>query len=163
MTQMILEVLIGILPLLIITICIKLRKQKINNFIDLLFFGILSAILAIIIAMPIGDNPLFQLLRESKGLPLFIYFLITAGLIEEISKYIALKLTKPKSKKEIFINILYVSTIFTIYEDLIYIFTANFPLKLAILRAMTPMHLVFNLIMFFVVIGCSFLMAYYIY
>jgi len=149
MTQLILEVLIGILPLLIITICIKLRKQKINNLIDLVFFGILSAILALIIATPIGDTSLFQILKENKGLPLFIYWLIVAGLIEEVTKYIALKSTKPKSKKEIFINMLYVSTIFTIYEDLGYIFTANFPLKLAVFRALTPMHLVFNLIMIF--------------
>lgn len=150
MKNIILELLLGMLPLIIITICIKIRKQKINNIINLIFYGILSIIISLILGDKILANlPILNYFEKIKGLPSYIYFLIVAGFNEELSKYICLKLSKPKNKKEIFINILYISLIFTIYEDFLYIGISTFSLSMALSRALTPAHLLFNLIMFF--------------
>jgi len=92
-------------------------------------------------------TPIAKLYENGSGILPFIHYLVSVGLIEEVGKYLGFKTTKSKTKTEIFTNMIYVSLFFTIYEDLMYIGNATYSLNVSLHRALTPLHLFFNLIM----------------
>lgn len=143
------QFILSLIPLLIISIFFYIKKIKINNLINVIFWGIISIILTIIlnnIVTALIPN-LNEIYSSGNTISKFFAFLIIAGITEETSKYICLKASKPKSKNEIFTNLIYISLIFTIYEDYSYLGNSTYFLKLGLFRAATPCHLIFAVIM----------------
>lgn len=144
-----LQIVFSFIPLIIITIFLILIKTKYIDFKNGYFWGLISLIMAYTF------NYLIEFIWPSiniyykygNSISKFIAFLISFGLVEEISRYLSLKFSKPKTKYQILINLIYISLIFAAYENYSYIGVANNPLHLAIIRAFTPVHLLFAIIM----------------
>ena len=144
-----LQVLLSFIPLIIITIFLLILKRKNLDFKNLYFGGLMSLIMAYVF------NYIIEWIWPSINVNYkygsffsqFIAYLIIFGLVEELSRYLSLKFSKPKTNWQILINSIFISLIFTAYEDYSYIGMANNPLKLALTRAFTPVHLLFALIM----------------
>lgn len=145
-----LQLVLSIAPLIYVTLFFILKKQKINNWVNLLFYGGLTVIVALLMLeglnfiLPVSSSVMIN--SSSSLIIKFFGFLIFAGFVEEISKYLALKCTKPRTKTEVLINIIYIALIFDAYENYLYIGTYN-SLNLGFLRAFVPGHFLFAIIM----------------
>lgn len=102
------QIILTFIPFFIFTIVFKL---KINNMSNFIFLGFISMILTVIVDLLIGMILPFTLdstLLAKQGFIIsFINYLIIGGIPEETCKYIALKLSKPKTETQILINSLY--------------------------------------------------------
>lgn len=143
------QILFSIIPILVFLVVFYLKRIKINNIIHLIFCGIISVILSIIFGQVLIN--IFPLLKfwgnYGEVFSKFFYYLIVAGMVEELSRYVALKISNPKSKNQIFINLFCISLIFIAIEDYGYMASANNLLKLGIYRAISPIHMFFATIM----------------
>ena len=137
------------IPLLVFLIVFLYKKIKVNNIVHLIFCGVISVSLSLVLSQIFIK--VLSLLKFLSGYGIgfyrIIYYLIIVGGVEELSRYIALKLSKPKTKNQIFINLLLISLIFIIIENYGYIGIANNPLKLGIYRSLFPNHMFFSVIM----------------
>ena len=138
MTQLI----ISVIPILIVTILLYIKKIKINDVVNIIFWGCISVIITIILYAIVHVDT-----KEYSGLIRFIIIFIFVALVEEIAKYIAIKASKPTNKKEIFVNSIYISLIFVILENYGYAGDTNNILKLGIYRILTPLHMIFQIAM----------------
>lgn len=144
-----LQIVLSVVPVLLAILFFIFKKQKINNWINLLFYGglcviislLLIRVLELVLPIPAHYDAIYV-----PSLTRFISMLIYAGFTEEISKYIVLRCTKPKTKNEVLINIIFIGLIFAAYEDYLYIGT-YMSLNVGVLRAITPGHLTFAVIM----------------
>ncbi len=144
-----LQILFSFIPLIIITIFLLIKNGKNIDFKNLYFWGLVSLIMSFMLNYIIDwcmPNINFYY-KYGNFFSKFIAYLIVFGFVEEFSRYLSLKFSNPKTEYEILINIIYISLIFTSYEDYSYIGVANNPFKLAIIRAFTPVHLLFALMM----------------
>ncbi len=116
----------------------KYKFEK-NDFINTLFLGVLTTIGALIVASLKSLSLMWQM-----AAPL-IYYIVMAAIPEELVKFIAIKLSKPKTKDKIFVNAIIISFAFIILENLGYYGEKGSTALLS--RILTPMHLLFQLIM----------------
>ena len=123
------------IPILVFFILLYIKKYRFekNDLIHLLFCGVLSLLFSLTSFLFPLEEP------KSIGLELLIYEVLIAGLCEELAKYISIKLTKPKSSTEFFVNGMIVSLCFMLLENIMY-HTGTF-------RMFFPGHLLFQLIM----------------
>ena len=143
------QIVLSIVPFIIIMFFFFIKKIKINNFDNLVFWGIISLLLATIFNALI-DNffpHLNFLYRFGDSWSQLWAFLVIYGVVEEGAKYLALKFSKPKTKNQIFINMLYIALIFTIFENFSYLSNTNYFWQLALFRILAPFHLVFAVVM----------------
>ena len=151
MTQM----LLSFIPLAVIIILMIIFKIKINNKINysisMLFLGILSLIITIIIDTTLTF--LFPFIEEMKSMGSILYYLLFAGCAEEISKLLCLLASKPISNKKLIVNGILIATVFSIYEHYAYmsdILASNN----IIMRLITPGHALYLLIpIWFIILG----------
>lgn len=141
-------VIYSMLPLLIITGLLLIKKVEIKKIVNGIFWGIISIIITFfvseIILTALGIKSIYGL-TTGVSIYAFIFSLITATLPEEISKFISIKLTKSKNKINIFINSILIGITFASLENYIYI--SGYGLNIALTRMLHPGHLFFQLIM----------------
>lgn len=116
----------------------KYKFEK-NDFINTLFLGVLTLVGALI------ASSIKTLSLAWKMIAPFVYYTVMAGIPEEFVKFIAIKLSRPKTKDKIFVNSIIIAFIFTILEDLAYFGDKGSAALVS--RLLTPMHLLFQLIM----------------
>ena len=111
-----------------------------------LIFGAISAILPFVVTfvLPIDEKTFFGMNPILSG---FLTALITASLVEEVAKYILLRLAMGKGGEvRTWLDAILVSVMvaigFTLLEDLTYLFGGG-----SILRALLPGHLLFGALM----------------
>ena len=81
-----------------------------------------------------------------SGILAFAYIFFIAGFVEEISKRIAIKISKPKTPYKILINSIFVALIFAVLENYGYIYTRS-SMLVGIKRALMPFHVIYQIIM----------------
>ncbi len=145
------QIILTLIPFIIFSGVFLTKKNKINNIPNFLFYGILSLIFTFAIDSFIGimfpfslDSVLF---KSANFITLFIYYLFTAGIPEELSKYVSIKLSKPKTKAQILINSIYINIVFAMLETYSYVGTSTMALETNILRTFKPMHIFYGTIM----------------
>ena len=139
---------IDLIPIIIIISILKIKKIKVDKKIDIAFYGILSVFLAIFISNFLGKIfPLLSIKLSSKDNFLFrlCILFISAGVVEEGIKFISILITKPSTKKEIFINTLFIALIFETLENILFASASSF--INVIERVMTQGHMIFGIIM----------------
>lgn len=145
------QIILSIVPFFIVMFFFFIKKIKITNFDNLVFWGIISFLLAIAFNALIDNyfHNLNFLYWFGDSWSQFLAFLVIGGVVEEGAKYLALKFSKPKTKKQIFVNMLFIALIFCILEDFFYLKRTNYFWQLALYRILTPFHLVFAVVMSF--------------
>ena len=143
------QIILSLVPLLIFSVIFYIKGFKIKNIIHLIFCGIISLIMSLLL-IEFLENIIPSLsffLDYGNAFTKFIALFICAGFTEELSRYVALKISNPKTKNEVFINILYISLVFSVFENYGYIGMASNPLKLGMYRMLSPGHELFAVIM----------------
>ncbi|MBM3452375.1 MAG: PrsW family intramembrane metalloprotease [Bacteroidetes bacterium] len=143
----------SVFPVLIFMYLIYLRdtiKEPLSTLFRAFFAGILSVVLAVILGLVI--SPIGEFLKESAMGYSFFNAFITAGLIEEFSKFLLLYLFiwKHKNFDQNYDGIIYAvfaSLGFALVENILYVFQGG--LSTAIMRAVlaVPGHGFFAVIM----------------
>lgn len=150
-------VLLNLIPVIIIAIPLIIRKEKVNNLVNIIFYGSISVFLTLLI------NGLLDLTFISKYSNIdsilvsfsqrFIYWFFYAGISEELSKLVAIKLCKPNSRRDILLTSIFVGLIFTFIEDILY--SKLYYESISLVRIVSPFHILFQLIMAFFLIKAS--------
>ena len=153
------QILLSCIPLLAI-ICLMFffkikEKGDFKFFINSFFWAYMTVLLVAVITSIL--TVVFPTLASSGGIiKTFGYCLIFAGFTEEISKFICLKLSKPKSDKMIILNALLISTFFSIVEHYSFL-GAVLSNDTIIGRLITPGHVLYLLFpAWFMIIGKKF-------
>lgn len=139
--------LLYLLPGIAFFILLKIRKYKfeVNDLIHIIFLGYLTVYFALIFDKIVSlFLPNVDFLINSRDI---VSIFLIAGLAEELSKFIAIKLSKPKTKSSIFVNSILISLLFTVIEDFGYFHSYEGDALFA--RLLTPMHLLFQVVMAF--------------
>lgn len=135
-----LQLIISLIPFLVILFVLWFKYGKSKNLLNLIFWGSFSTIITMILGIPLQNISIFN---DNS----FLGFLVTAGLIEELTRLYCTKFSKPQSKNELIYNCFLISAVFTSIEDYCYFKDAADGIKTWLLRALSPMHLFFALIM----------------
>ena len=140
---------LSLIPLLVFLVVFCYKKIKVNNIIHLILCGVISVCLSLVLVQLFTKILSLLSFLGNYGIVFskLIYYLIIVGLVEELARYIAIKISKPKTKNQIFINLLWISLIFIVIENYGYIGVANNPLKLGVYRSLSPNHMFFAVIM----------------
>ena len=143
------QIILSLVPLLIFSLIFYIRGFRVKNIIHLVFCGVMSLTLTLILGGVLKNIiPGLSLIAEyGNALSKFLAILIMTGLIEELSKYITLKMSNSKTKNEILINMIYIALIFTAFENYSYMGIASQPFKLGLFRMLAPGHEFFAIIM----------------
>lgn len=134
--------------LLIFSLVLNKRKYNLNDYLKIIICGFLSLLITIIFGNIINstiENFAYSL-PLSESIQKFISFLFLAGLLEETSKWLCIKFTKPNDEYSIYINSILISIIFTVFENFFYINKYN-TIEMLIGRSTMIGHLVFQIIM----------------
>ncbi len=136
------QILLGFIPVIILFILLFIFKIKIKNWgktiVNFLFWGFLVIYLALALGRLFGVlmPTLSAIGNMGKS---FFYFLVFAGLVEEVSKFIVLKLSKPKTNKSILLNGLLIGMGFSTIENYAY-FGNALTSKDMLFRTILPGH-----------------------
>lgn len=100
------KILISILPIIITSLYIYIKNYKFDNKRQLLkyiVFGVFSVILTILLGnVLIILIPILKYISIYEGYLLFIGIFVTVGIVEELSKWIFIKIGKYKNSNELF-------------------------------------------------------------
>ncbi len=140
-----LQILFSCIPLLIFFIVVKVLKLKVDNFVSLALLSYLTAVLVMYVFNSILRIFIPDTYQTLGGVVAYIYYLCYAGFSEETSKFIALKISKPKSKSQILINIMLIGLLFGVIENYAY-FGMDISYKSIFVRLFN-MHILFASIM----------------
>ncbi len=133
------------IPLILFLVLLFIKKYKFekNDLINIIFWGYISTFLSLIIAGIIKSFiPNYDILFKGRNI---VVIFLTAGFLEEVVKFFAIKMTKPTSKNSIFVNSIMIALAFTIIEDFGYF--ASYTFDALYSRLLTPMHILFQIIM----------------
>lgn len=156
------NLLVSLIPIIIFIIFlikynkINIKNIHLNNILNVIFCELLSVILSLIFSHDTLIKYPFAIVYAiftrivpnmsfESGLGFFIYLFFTAGFVEEISKWIAIKISKPKTPYKILLNSIFISLIFITLEDYAYIY--NHSTVVGMLRNLLPLHIIFQVIM----------------
>ena len=146
--MLVIQLIISLIPLFIINLFIK-RNRKWSAMLNLTFYTIIALIFLIIYdsfiqsALQKGIS-MFPFLSKSAILLLFIEKLFYTGLPEEIIKYSAIKMSKPKNQLEILNNTMTISAIFIFFENYAY---SKSNILVGAWRIILPVHILSQLVM----------------
>ena len=156
----VLKIFISFLPVIIVGLfylLVNRKKVSLNNvlniFLILFFLILLSSIILRNItvffgaALFLGMKQIIPNLSFEYGFGLFIKAFATAGLCEEIAKWIGIKILKPKDKREIVVFSIFVAAFLSSLENNSYI--QKFDLETGIYRVLMEMHILCQVIMSF--------------
>ncbi len=130
-----LQLIISLIPFLVILFVLWFKYGKNKNLLNIIFWGFISMIVTLILNIP---------LQNVFNSNLFLEYLVTAGIIEELMRLYSTKLSKPQNKNELIYNIFMISAVFTSLEDYCYY---DGEVETLFYRCFSPMHLFFALIM----------------
>ena len=139
------QILLSCIPLIIFFIVAIILKLKIKNFVNIALLAFLSVVLVILIFNTIIGIFIPSTFLTLGGPLAFIYYLFYAGISEETAKFISLKLSKPKAKSQILINIILIGLLFGVIENYGYL-NMDISYK-AIFTRCFNMHILFGCIM----------------
>ena len=134
--------------LLIFSLILNKKKYNLNDYLKIIICGFLSLLFTLVVGNIINstiENFAYSL-PFSESIQKFISFLFLAGLLEETSKWLCIKFTKPNDEYSIYINSILISIIFTVFENFFYINKYN-TIEMLIGRSTMIGHLVFQIIM----------------
>lgn len=140
-----LQILLSCIPLLIFFIIVKVLKLKVDNFINLALLSYLSVVIVVYVFNSILGLVIPETHRMVGGIVAYIYYLCYAGFSEETSKFITLKISKPKKKSQILINIILIGLLFGVIENYAYL-EMDLSYKSILIRSFN-MHILFGCIM----------------
>ena len=140
-----LQILFSCIPLLIFFIVVKVLKLKVDNFVNLALLAYLTAVIVMYVFNSILGLFIPDTFRTIGGVAAYIYYLCYAGFSEETSKFITLKISKPKTKSQILINIILIGLLFGVIENYAY-FGMDISYKSIFVRLFN-MHILFGCIM----------------
>ena len=131
----------------------KLEKEPTSLLIKLLFGGLGSVILTLIISgIILAFFPMFEDYTDLESIGIFIYAFIVVALVEELSKWVFLKLMTWKNKEfgniyDAIVYAVFVSLGFATVENIIYVFSGGF--MTGVMRAIlsVPGHAFFGVFM----------------
>ena len=140
------QLLLSCIPLVVIILLMLLLKVKekrgIHLIVDSLFWGFISIIIVAILGLILQN--VFPIIYSLQKFRSFLFYLVFAGILEECSKFAALKLSKPKSHKQTIINAIFIATMFALIEDYTYFGNALSNSSI-ISRLVTPGHALYLL------------------
>ena len=147
------QLLFSLVPIVIFTVVFKLKNYKLNNVSNFVFWGVLSVVFVYFFVPFIS---IFEFLRDSNNfIVLFVGNIFTAGIPEELSKYLAIKLSKPKTKTQVLVNAVYITLIFACLESYMYSSGAD-SFAVGLFRMLKPMHVFYGSVMaYFIMMGMN--------
>lgn len=141
------QILLSFIPMFVIIIIMFVFRIKIKKWfkfiIDTYFWGLMAIVMVAILGAILSFIfPTIYKLHEIGGS--FLYYLIFAGFCEEISKFLSIKFSKPKTNKEIILNGVFIATFFSIIEHYSYL-GAILSDENIFIRLLTPGHALYIL------------------
>lgn len=139
------QILLSCIPLIIFIIIIKILKIKVENPLNIGLLSFVTIVLVLFIFNKIFSFFIPASFHTIGGLLSFIYFLFYAGISEETSKYISVKLAKPQTKSQIIITSILIALLFGAIENYGY-YAMDLSHKVILIR-IADMHILFGCIM----------------
>lgn len=136
------QILFSIIPILFFLILLFIKKFKIKEPINVIFWGCISVLVAIFASAMLAKDT-----KNLIGTTRFFTIFITVALVEELAKYIAIKAIRPTSKNDFYITSMFIAIIFAAIENFSYNADTSNIVKLGIYRLLTPMHILFQIVM----------------
>ena len=136
------QILFSIIPILFFLILLFIKKFKIKEPINVIFWSCISVLVAIL-----ASTMLVKDTKNLNGTTRFFTIFITVALVEELAKYIAIKAIRPTSKNDFYITSMFIAIIFAAIENFSYNADTSNIVKLGIYRLLTPMHILFQIVM----------------
>lgn len=139
------QILLSCISLLLFIILIKVLKIKVNNFVNIALLAYVSIFLTIYVFNSVISIFIPDTFMTIGGPLALIYYIFYAGISEESSKFIATKLSKPKTKSQIIISSILIALLFGIIEN--YAYYAKDLSTQSIFIRFFDMHILFGAIM----------------
>lgn len=139
------QILLSCISLLLFIILIKVLKIKVNNFVNIALLAYVSIFLTIYVFNSVISIFIPDTFMTIGGPLALIYYIFYAGISEESSKFIATKLSKPKTKSQIIISSILIALLFGIIEN--YAYYAKDISTQSIFIRFFDMHILFGAIM----------------
>lgn len=155
----VLKIFISFLPVIIVGLfylLVNKKKVSLNNVLNiflvsffLMFFYMITYKITTFLGavLYLGMKKIIPNISMEYGFGLFFKAFISAGLCEEIAKWVGIKVLKPKNKREIVVFAIFVATFLSSMENNNFI--QRFGLLTGIYRAFMDMHIVFQVVMSF--------------
>lgn len=155
----VIKIFISFLPTIIVGIfylLVNKKKVNLNNLLNiflvsffLIFFYMITYKITIFLGavLYLGMQKIIPNISVEYGFGLFFKAFVSAGLCEEIAKWVGIKVLKPKNKREIVVFAIFVATFLSSMENNSFI--QRFGLVTGIYRALMDMHIVFQVVMSF--------------
>ena len=155
----VIKIFISFLPTIIVGIfylLVNKKKVNLNNLLNiflvsffLIFFYMITYKITIFLGavLYLGMQKIIPNISVEYGFGLLFKAFVSAGLCEEIAKWVGIKVLKPKNKREIVVFAIFVATFLSSMENNSFI--QRFGLVTGIYRALMDMHIVFQVVMSF--------------
>lgn len=155
----VIKIFISFLPTIIVGffyLLVNKKKVNLNNLLNiflvsffLIFFYMITYKITTFLGavLYLGMQKIIPNISMEYGFGLFFKAFISAGLCEEIAKWVGIKVLKPKNKREIVVFAIFVATFLSSMENNSFI--QRFGLLTGIYRAFMDMHIVFQVVMSF--------------
>ena len=155
----VLKIFISFLPVIIVGLfylLVNKKKVSLNNVLNIFLVSFFLIFLSTIIRSVttfvgavsfLGMKQIIPNLSLEYGFGLFIKAFVSAGLCEEVAKWVGIKILKPKNKREIVVFSIFVAAFLSSLENNSFI--QKFDLATGIYRVLLEMHILFQIIMSF--------------
>ena len=138
------NILLSFVSLILVIIIMKILKLKFPNMTNIVLISFLTVLLVQLLNS-VFKNTIPEIWHSIGGILSFLYFLIYAGINEELCKFIGIKLSKPKNNSELLVNAILIACLFGVIENVGYL-GLDISNKSLFFR-MINMHMLFQVIM----------------